>query len=58
MVYGIIYYYYLPHSLQDLTSPTRDRTQPLAVKILGLNHWTAREFPVCYYYYYYYYYCY
>ena len=29
----------------DLSSPTRDWTQILAVKAPNLNHWTAREFP-------------
>ena len=34
-----------PHSLQDLSSPTRDRTRALAVSAPGPNHWTSREFP-------------
>ena len=32
-------------SLWDLSSPTRDQTQALAVKARSPNHWTAREFP-------------
>ena len=37
-----------PHSLQDLSFSARDWTQATAVKILSLNHWTARELPcVC-----------
>ena len=32
-------------SLQDLSSPTRDWTRALAVKVPSPNHWTAREFP-------------
>ena len=35
----------MPHGLWDLSSPTRDRTQAPAVKVLSPNHWTAREFP-------------
>ena len=34
-----------PLGLQDLSSPTRDRTQAPTVKAQGLNHWAAREFP-------------
>ena len=34
-----------PYGLQDLSSPTRDQTQTLAVKAPSPNHWTAREFP-------------
>ena len=33
------------HGLWDLSSPTRDQTQALAVKAWNSNHWTAREFP-------------
>ncbi|XP_033285895.1 ankyrin repeat family A protein 2 isoform X2 [Orcinus orca] len=33
------------HSLQDLSSPTRDRTCTPAVKVPSPNHWTAGEFP-------------
>ena len=32
-------------NLQDLSSPTRDWTQALALKALSPNHWTIREFP-------------
>ena len=31
--------------LQDLSSPTRDRTRAPAVKAPSANHWTTREFP-------------
>ena len=34
-----------PHSLWDLSSPTRDQTQAPAVKALSPNHRTTREFP-------------
>ena len=34
-----------PCSLQDLSSPTRDWTQAMAVKALSFNHSTTREFP-------------
>ena len=30
----------------DLSSPTRELV-PLAVEAWSLNHWTAREVPVC-----------
>ena len=33
------------HSLQDLSSLTRDWTQTTAVKVPSPNHWTARELP-------------
>ena len=32
--------------MQDLSSPTRDRTRALAVEALSPNHWTAREIPM------------
>ena len=35
----------VPHCLQDLSCPTRDRMQTPAVKMLSFNHWNAREFP-------------
>ena len=38
----------MPCSLQDLSSPTRERTQATAVKAPSPNHWTAREFPDCF----------
>ena len=34
----------MPHSLQDLSSPTKDWTWATAVKAPSLNHWTTREF--------------
>ena len=34
-----------PHSLWDLSSPTRDWTWATAVKAPSPNHWTAGEFP-------------
>ena len=33
-------------SLWDLSSPTRDWTQALAVEALSPNHWTTRAFPL------------
>ena len=41
-----------PHSLQDLSSPTRDWSHTLAVKVWGPNHWTTREFSVLPFYWY------
>ena len=35
----------VPRSLWDLSSPIRDQTQALAVKVRSPNHWTAREVP-------------
>ena len=35
-----------PWGLQDLSSPTRNWTQAMAVKVPSPNHWTAREFPI------------
>ena len=42
-----LFFFFLaaPWSLRDLSSLTRDRTRGMAVKALGPNHWTAREFP-------------
>ena len=34
----------MSQGLWDLSSPTRDQTQPLAVEAQSFNHWTAREF--------------
>ena len=33
------------HSMWDLSSLTRDRTQATGVKVLIPNHWTIRKFP-------------
>ena len=33
------------HSLQNISSPNRDQTRPLAVEVQSPNHWTTREFP-------------
>ena len=46
LICGIIFLA-TPRVLRDLSSPTRDRTQALAVKVASPNHWTAREFPIC-----------
>ena len=35
----------MPHSMQDLSSLTRDQTLPPAAEVLSLNHWTARDIP-------------
>ena len=37
-----------PHSIWDLSSPTRDRTCILCIGKWILNHWTTKEVPVCY----------
>lgn len=34
------------HSLWDLSSPIRDQTSVLAVKVPSLNLWTTMEFPL------------
>ena len=39
------FFFATPHSLQDLSSLTRDGTLVLAVKALSPNHWTTRELP-------------
>ena len=31
------------HSIQDLSSLTRDQPMPPAAEVQSLNHWTARE---------------
>ena len=36
----------MPCSLWDLSSPTRDQTQAMAVKAKSINHWTTREIPI------------
>ena len=45
----ILFYYFIflatPRGLWDLSSPTRDWTQALAVRARSPNHWTTREFP-------------
>ena len=35
----------MSHSLQDLSSPTRDWTLVMAVKAQSPNHWTTRKVP-------------
>ena len=35
----------MPHSMQDLSSLTRDPIWAMAVNELSPNHWTTREFP-------------
>ena len=35
----------MPHSLQDLSSLTRDQTHAPAVEARSPNYWTTREFP-------------
>ena len=35
----------MPHSMQDLSSLTRDQTLPPAMEVPSLNHWTARGGP-------------
>ena len=34
-----------PHGMQDLSSPTRDRTRTTGVREPSPSHWTARELP-------------
>ena len=36
---------FTPHSLQNLSAPTRDWTQAMAVKMQSSNHWPTKEFP-------------
>ena len=35
----------MPRGLRDLSSPTRDWTQAIAVKVLSPNHQTSKELP-------------
>ena len=35
----------MPHSIWDLSFPTRDEPEPPAVETWSLNHWTTREVP-------------
>ena len=50
MFYFKIFFLFLflaaPHSLRDLSSPTRIEPEPSAVKVRSPNHWTTREFPI------------
>ena len=34
---------FLLHDMWDLSSPTKDRTEPPAVEAQSLNHWPTRE---------------
>ena len=34
------------HGMRDLSSPTRDESEPPTVEAQSPNHWTTREFPV------------
>ena len=45
MLFFFSYFLATLHSLQDLSSPTRDWTLALAVKVLGPKSWISREFP-------------
>ena len=38
---------FLPHSLQDLRSPTRNQACTPCMEVQSLNHWTAREVLWC-----------
>ena len=40
-----VFFLATPCSLWDLSSPTRDWTQAMEVKVPSPNHWTVREFP-------------
>ena len=40
-----LFFLAVPWGLWGLSSPTRDWTLALAVKVLSPNHWTSREFP-------------
>ena len=42
---SFFFFWTMPSSLWDLSSPLGIETEPLAVKVQSPNHWTAREFP-------------
>ena len=42
---NIDYFLAVLHGFWDLSSPVRDQTRILWVKIENLNHWTTRELP-------------
>ena len=44
--YIVLTFFPTLHSLWDLSFLIRDWTQATAVKVLSLNHWITREFPV------------
>ena len=37
------FFFATPHSLQHLSSMTRDQTQAITVKVTSSNYWTIRE---------------
>ena len=45
----ILFFLATPHSLQDLSSPTRRQTRAPAVKMLSPNCWSTREFTHIFY---------
>ena len=47
-LYSFIFFFW-PRGLWDLSSLTRDRTCTPALEAWSLNHWTAREVPMCLY---------
>ena len=44
-IYLVIYFLAAPRGLWDLSSPTRDWTQTMAVKAQNPNHLATRELP-------------
>ena len=44
-VHVYIYFLAMPHGLWELSSLTRIKPRPLAVRAHSPNHWTTREFP-------------
>ena len=46
---SVILFFFLAalRSMRDLGSPTRDGTCAPAVEAWNLNHWNAREVPLC-----------
>lgn len=43
---NLFYFLDASHSLQNLSSPSRDWSQATVVEVPSPNHWTAKEFPV------------
>ena len=45
--FGLFFFFFATSlNLRDLSSPSWDWTQAMAVKVLSRNHWTVREFPL------------
>ena len=45
LIFILFYFFAALRRLRDPSSPTRDRTQALALEVRNPNPWTTREFP-------------